>query len=67
MADIPITHRPRRRIWPLVLLVLLIVLAAVWYWWSIQPAVQPTRTSGIGATGAVALWRPTLTLFARLV
>lgn len=42
MAEIPIERKPRSRTGLWVLLILLLVAAGVWYWWSSQPVVPQT-------------------------
>ena len=43
MAEIPVVQKPRSRAAPFViLLIVLLVIAGVWYWWSSQPTVTQT-------------------------
>lgn len=46
MAEIPIEHKPRRSVSPVLLILLVIViLGAAWYWWTNKNSTVSTTTS----------------------
>lgn len=55
MAEIPIERKPRSRtgLW-ILLLILLLTVAGVWYWWSSQPVVPQTGFVPIPGNSIVA-------------